>query len=138
MGDDRSVLPDTVTAQPSVDDIGKFKVIRLIEKGGMSKVYLAQDPSLGRSVAIKVIDPASSFETNRLRKEASALAKASHPNIVVMFELLELSGGPYLVMEYLDGQSLKKRIAQENLPVSDVIRLSIQIASAPSKAHSLE
>src|SRR2546426_12630232 len=91
----------------------RYRIVEPIGTGGSSQVYLAQDTALNREVAIKVLDPAAAAD-GKLRqlfvKEARALAQLSHPNIVAVYDVGEVDGAPFIVMEHLPGGSLKQRI----------------------------
>src|SRR5438552_10407361 len=118
----------------------RYRIVEPIGAGGSSQVYLGQDTALGREVAIKVLDPhAAADQTLRklFVKEARALAQLSHPNIVGVFDVGEVYGLPFIVMEYVAGSSLKQRIERTGaLPLADAVRLTDSIASGLSFAHS--
>src|SRR5512135_2973122 len=91
----------------------RYKILAPIGAGGSSQVYLAQDTALKREVAIKVLDPeaAADQQTRRMFvREARALASLSHPSIVSVYDVGEVDGLPYIVMEHLPGGNLKQRI----------------------------
>jgi serine/threonine-protein kinase len=97
--------------------LGRYALLREAGRGGMSTVYEAQDTQIGRRVAIKVVSvsphlPAAQRDAlvNRLRREARAIASMTHPNIVTIFDVGEDNGVYYLVMEYLDGQTVRQRL----------------------------
>ncbi|MGZ4809503.1 MAG: serine/threonine-protein kinase, partial [Thermoanaerobaculia bacterium] len=109
-------------------------MVAAIGAGGMGEVYRARDTRLDRSVAIKVL-PAE-FATNaalklRFEREAKTISSLSHPNICALYDV----GDGYLVMEYLEGESLADRIARGPLPIDQVLRIGIEIASALDSAH---
>src|SRR5438067_7719277 len=118
----------------------RYRIVEPIGAGGSSQVYLGQDTALGREVAIKVLDPhAAADQTLRklFVKEARALAQLSHPNIVGVFDVGEVDGLPFIVMEYVAGSSLKQRIERSGaLPLADAVRLTDGIASGLAFAHS--
>lgn len=118
----------------------RYRILEPIGAGGSSQVYLAQDTALGREVAIKVLDPHAAADTTLRKlfvKEARALAQLSHPNIVGVFDVGEVDGLPFIVMEYVPGSSLKSRIERAGaLPLADAVRLTDGIASGLSFAHS--
>src|SRR5579872_5708832 len=98
---------------PSVEEVSKLftnlEILDFIGKGGMGAVYKARQPALDRLVALKVISPHIVSEpgfTERFNREARALARLSHPNIVAVHEFGEVSGLRYFVMEYVDGLTL--------------------------------
>ena len=118
----------------------RYRILEPIGTGGSSQVYLAQDTALGREVAVKVLDPEAAAD-NTLRKlfvkEARALAQLSHPNIVGVFDVGEVDGLPFIVMEYVPGSSLKQRIERTGaLPLADAVRLTDGISSGLAFAHS--
>src|SRR3989442_9783854 len=91
----------------------RYRIVEPIGTGGSSQVYLAQHTTLNREVAIKVLDPAPAADGKTRRmfvKEARALAQLSHPNIVAVYDVGEVDGAPFIVMEHLPGGSLKQRI----------------------------
>ncbi|MHB8630580.1 MAG: protein kinase domain-containing protein [Candidatus Limnocylindria bacterium] len=118
----------------------RYRILEPIGAGGSSQVYLAQDTALGREVAIKVLDPQAAAEGTLRKlfvKEARALAQLSHPNIVAVFDVGEVDGLPFIVMEHVSGSSLKQRIERTGaLPLADVVRLTDAIASGLAFAHS--
>ena len=118
---------------------GRYRVDRQLGDGGMATVYLGHDILLGRDVAIKVLrgnyaaDPASRV---RFRREAQAAAGFSHPNIVDIYDVGEVAGTPYFVMEYVRGQTLKAIIDEEGpFHPDDVASLLQQVCSALDYAH---
>jgi len=118
----------------------RYRIVEPIGVGGSSQVYLAHDESLRRDVAIKVLDPQAASDGN-LRKlfvrEAQALAKLSHPNVVGVHDVGEVDGLPYIVMEHVPGSSLKQRIERDGpLAVGEAVRLATEIASGLAFAHS--
>src|SRR5579859_4277400 len=126
----------------SVDRIldQRYRILEPIGAGGSSQVYLAQDTALGREVAIKVLDPHAASDSTLRKlfvKEARALAQLSHPNIVGVFDVGEVDGLPFIVMEHVAGSSLKQRIERSGaLPLADAVRLTDGIASGLAFAHS--
>jgi serine/threonine protein kinase len=114
-----------------------YRVIQELGAGGMGVVYLARDETLERQVALKVL-PAGSLadETarKRLRKEALALAKLSHPNIETIYELGSQDGVDFLVTEYVAGATLADRLANGPLPESELLKIASQIGSALEEA----
>jgi tetratricopeptide (TPR) repeat protein len=117
--------------------VSHYQVIRQIGAGGMGVVYLARDETLDRQVALKVL-PASRLadETarQRLRKEALALAKFSHPNIETVYEFGSQGGIDFLVTEYVAGTTLAARIESGPLPESELLDIALQVGSALEEA----
>ena len=115
--------------------IGRFQIERLLGEGTQGRVYLAQDPRLGRQVAIKVLAIDSGFEG--LLDEARIVAKLRHPNIVTLYDAGEHEGAPYLVFEYVEGMTLAQRIKKGGaLPTMEAIGIALQILDGLSCAHS--
>ena len=118
----------------------RYRIVEPIGAGGSSQVYLAQDTALGREVAIKVLDPHAAADATLRKlfvKEARALAQLSHPNIVGVFDVGEVDGLPFIVMEYVAGSSLKQRIERSGaLPLSDVTKFAEGIGTGLAFAHS--
>lgn len=118
----------------------RYRILEPIGAGGSSQVYLAQDTALGREVAIKVLDPQAAADTSLRKlfvKEARALAQLTHPNIVGVYDVGEVDGLPFIVMEHVPGASLKSRIERTGaLPLADAIRLTDAIANGLTFAHS--
>ena len=122
-------------------NIGNYRVTRLLGEGGMGMVYLAEHPTLGRRAAVKVLHPdlAASHEMiERLFNEARAANAIGHPGIVEVSDLgLLPSGTPYIVMEYLEGQSLGARMVQGGrLSLRATLEIADQAASAVGAAHA--
>lgn len=118
--------------------VDHFEVIRLLGEGGMAQVYLARDDVLGRSVALKLIRPELFLESEagRLFEEARAMARFSHPNIVVLHGLGRHGKRPYLVLEHVTGRSLKELLGEGPMPSSRVARIALGIAQGLEEAHS--
>jgi serine/threonine protein kinase/Tfp pilus assembly protein PilF len=118
--------------------LGHYHIIEKIGAGGMGIVYRAHDDRLDRDVAVKVLQAnALTDETarKRFRREALTLSKLSHPNIGVIFDFNSELGVDYLVMEYIAGITLTRRLATGPLPEKEGLGLAIQIASALEEAH---
>ena len=103
----------------------------------MGEVYRARDTRLDRTVAIKVLPPGSSTptRTQRFAREARAVSKVNHPNICTLYDIGEQDGVHFIVMEYLEGETLAQRIQRGALPLDQVIRYAIEIADALAHAH---
>ncbi|MGK2960991.1 MAG: protein kinase domain-containing protein [Gemmatimonadaceae bacterium] len=111
---------------------------RELHGGGMSRVFVAHDRSLGRMVAIKVLSPevAAELKTERFRLEIQLAAKLQHPHIVPLLFAGDAAGLLYFTMPFIDGESLRTRIARDGaLPLNDAIRTLRQLASALAYAH---
>ncbi len=121
--------------------LGEFRLIRLLGKGGMGAVYLAEQEFLGRLVALKVIRPdliGFSAAKGRFEREVDAVAKLRHPNIVTVYSAGEDKGVPYLVMELVPGHGLDELIGNTNgkpLPLPLALKIGAQVARALHCAH---
>jgi serine/threonine-protein kinase len=124
--------------------IGRYEVIKTIGKGAMGVVYKARDPLLDRVVAVKTImSPQQqgrrvrSAFLERFQREAKAAAKMSHPAIVTIFDVGvdEDSGAPFMVLEYLPGESLADRLDRVRIPLARCVQIGLDLASALSFAH---
>jgi len=119
--------------------VSRFRVLSRIGQGGMGEVYLAQDLSLNRPVALKFVtlaDAADPDASRRLRREAHAIASLDHPFICKVYESGESDGRTYLAMEYVEGRTLKERMASGPLAPADTLRLATEIAEALECAHA--
>lgn len=118
--------------------LGPYQILGLLGAGGMGEVYRARDTRLNRSVAIKVLPRHLSERTElreRFEREARAIASLSHPHICALHDIGSQEGLSFLVMEYLEGETLGQRMKKGPLPVPDVLRLATQIAGALDQAH---
>ncbi len=117
--------------------IGPYRIIRMLGQGGMGLVFLAEDSRLQRRVALKVFkgNLASGSDARRFQAESKAAAKLSHPNFVQIYEAGEERGIRYLAMVYVEGQTLADRVATNPLPSLQAALLIRQIADAMGYAH---
>jgi Tol biopolymer transport system component/predicted Ser/Thr protein kinase len=113
---------------PAGDKLGPYEVLARIGKGGMGEVYRAHDPRLRRDVAIKI---SSQRFDERFEREARAIAALNHPNICQIYDV----GPDYLVMELVEGPTLKERIEEAVIPLDEALRIAEQIAGALAAAH---
>jgi serine/threonine-protein kinase len=119
---------------------GRYRLEAKLGSGGMSTVYLARDQTLDRQVAVKVMHREMSEQADQLerfRQEARAVAKLSHPNVVSVIDAGEDGGHPYIVFEYVEGETLKQRIGRNGaLDPQEAIAYAIEIARGLSVAHA--
>jgi serine/threonine protein kinase/tetratricopeptide (TPR) repeat protein len=117
--------------------VGDFLILGLLGEGAMGQVYLAQDATLGRQVALKLIRRSvmQSDGTARFLEEARATARFNHPHIVTLYAVGEHDGRPYLALEYIDGESLRARLAAGPLPMAEALRCCRAVAEAVAEAH---
>jgi predicted Ser/Thr protein kinase len=126
------------SVQPG-DRIGPYEIVREIGRGGMGVVYQARDLDLGRVVALKALpaeaasDPA---RRERLRREARAAAKITHPGVATVYALAEIDGQLFFAAEYVEGRSLRDVMAAAPMPAERAIDLAIEIADALGAAHA--
>jgi len=117
--------------------IGQYELIRELGRGGMGAVFAARDTKLGRRVAIKFLLDATGPVAERFMIEARATAQCTHENIVIIHEVGEHSGRPFMVLEFLDGYSLREKLDTGPLPSSRVIELTLAIGRALARASEL-
>ncbi len=135
--DAASALERAMTLPPV---IGRYRILRKLGEGGMGEVFLAEDASLGRSVALKL--PSTHLAglpqvRLQLQQEARAAATINHPHVCVVHEVGEGPGGqPFIAMEYVEGEALSERIRRGRLHPREVMELGRQAASALTEAHS--
>ena len=123
---------------PSGTRIGAYEILAPLGAGGMGEVYRARDARLSRDVAIKALPPEFAQDPERLarfEREARLLASLSHPNIAGIFGLEEANGSRYLVLEFVEGESLADRIARGPLPLDETLEVGRQIAAGLEAAH---
>src|SRR5436309_14887852 len=119
--------------------IGPYKILSLLGSGGMGQVYRARDAKLRREVAIKVLprevssDPA---RVRRLEQEARAASALNHPNIITIHEIGQVDSVNYMVMELVEGKTLREVLAAGPLPTKRILQLSVQAADGLAKAHA--
>jgi eukaryotic-like serine/threonine-protein kinase len=118
--------------------LGPYEILSRAGAGGMGEVYRARDTRLDRSVAIKVVSPELTGDAaarQRFEREARSVAALSHPHICPLFDIGQQDGTDFLVMEYLDGETLAARLARGKLPLDQALEYGIQIADALAAAH---
>ncbi len=118
--------------------LGHYRVVEKIGSGGMGEVYRARDERLGRDVAIKVLKHSATQDQDRLRRfeqEARAAAALNHPNIVAIYDIGDHEGSPYIVTEYLVGQTLRRRLLDGAMSIRQVAEYGRQTAQGLVAAH---
>jgi eukaryotic-like serine/threonine-protein kinase len=118
--------------------LGPYEIVSPLGAGGMGEVYRARDSRLDRTVAIKVLPSHLSSDPElkqRMEREAKAISALQHPNICTLYDIGTQDGTNFLVMEYLEGQTLAERLPKGTLPLDQVLKIGIEIAQALQKAH---
>ena len=117
--------------------IGRYEVLAPLGAGAMGEVYYARDPELDRPVAIKVLTTsrATGLQLERFQREARAVARITHPHICTVYDVGQLDGVPFLVMELLEGETLAARLEHGPLPLDRALGFAGQIAGALDAAH---
>jgi serine/threonine protein kinase/Tfp pilus assembly protein PilF len=119
--------------------ISHYRILNKLGEGGMSEVYLAEDTKLNRKVAIKFLLPkltATDRSRKRLVREAKAIASLDHPNICAIYEVNEDADKAFIVMQYVEGQSLATKIDSRIITLHEAIGIAVQIAAALREAHA--
>src|SRR5512147_290431 len=125
-------------ALPRGARLGPYEVLSPLGAGGMGEVYRARDPRIGREVAVKVIASEKAPDPARVRRfadEARAAGSLSHPNVLVVFDVGEADGSPYVAFELLEGATLRERVAAGPLPPRKAVDIAVQIASGLAAAQ---
>ncbi|HEY4723508.1 MAG TPA: protein kinase, partial [Anaerolineae bacterium] len=118
--------------------LGHYEILAFIGRGGMGEVYKAKDTRLERTVAIKTLPQdflSSPQAKQRFHREAQTIANLNHPNICVLYDVGEIDGIDFLVMEYLEGVTLAERLKKRALPLAECVNIAMQIGDALEKAH---
>ncbi len=132
-----AVAAEVVAAAPQPSVIGQtlthYRVVSLLGRGGMGEVYLGEDTTLGRRVALKLLPAAFTSDRARLRRfeqEARAASALNHPNIITIHEISQAGSLHYLVTEYIEGETLRQRITAGRMKLSEAVEMAVQVASA--------
>jgi Tol biopolymer transport system component len=118
--------------------LGPYEILSALGAGGMGEVYKARDTRLGRTVAVKVLPDRLSSDAElrqRFEREARTVSQLSHPHICALYDVGHQDGTDYLVMEYLEGQTLAEKLVKGPLPLDQALRCGIEMADALEKAH---
>jgi serine/threonine protein kinase/tetratricopeptide (TPR) repeat protein len=119
--------------------ISRYRILEKLGSGGMGEVYLAEDTRLGRKVALKLLAEELTQNRDRLSRfdqEAYAASALNHPNILTIYEMGDEAGRHYIVTEFIDGITLRKRLAGIPMDVGEVLDVAIQVAGALEEAHA--
>jgi serine/threonine protein kinase len=120
------------------ENVGPYRILEQLGQGGMASVFKAYHAALDRYVAMKVLHPAFKEDPNfisRFQREAKVVARLEHPNIVPIYDYAEHSGSPYLVMKYIEGETLKARLNERSLTKQEAVEIATAVGGALSYAH---
>lgn len=133
-----NIIEDHFSELLKKSDFGSYKLIKLLGRGGMGAVFLANDSELDRPVAIKVL-PATIGDSKenalRFRQEARAASAVAHPNVAHIYEFGEFEKMPYLVMEYIPGRNLRELINEKQIDLKFAVSIALQIAKGLKAVH---
>src|SRR5215217_8071918 len=122
-----------------MEKISHYRILEKLGAGGMGEVYLAEDMKLGRKIAIKILShefTTNKDRLNRFEQEASAASNLNHPNILTIHEVGVDEGRHYIATEYIDGVTLRRKMAASQLETSEILDIAVQVASALEEAHA--
>ncbi|HKA19800.1 MAG TPA: protein kinase [Blastocatellia bacterium] len=128
---------DLEASEPIARTVGRYKLLEKIGEGGMGEIYLAEDPTLNRRVALKLLPDRFTQDEDRVRRfeqEAKAASALNQPNIITIFEIGKADGAHYMVTEYIQGETLRQKMAS-NLTINSWLDVGIQVASGLKAAH---
>jgi len=120
------------------NSIGSYRVLFRLGSGGMGEVWKGQDTRSGREVAIKVLSPEAVSDSDRMRRfamEANATSALDHPNILAVYEVGQSEAGPYIVTEYVDGETVRSLLMSGPLPLARALDIAAQAAEGVANAH---
>src|SRR3989454_5813620 len=119
--------------------LSHYRIVAKLGAGGMGEVYLAEDTRLKRKVALKLLPAEFTQDEDRVRRfiqEAKAASALNHPNIITIYEIGEVDGTHFIATEFIEGQTLRQRIAGEKMKLPEALEIVTQVASALAEAHS--
>ena len=120
-------------------EFSRYRILEKLGSGGMGEVYLAEDKRLGRKIALKLLAEELTQNRDRLNRfdqEAYAASALNHPNILTIYEMGDENGRHYIATEFVDGQTLRKRLSGAPMELTEVLSIAIQVAGALEEAHA--
>jgi eukaryotic-like serine/threonine-protein kinase len=121
------------------ETVSHYRILKKLGAGVMGEVYLAEDTRLNRKIAVKFLPSdlaADERAKKRLLREAQAAAKLDHPNICAIYEVTEEDGRSFIVMQYIEGVTLARRLQHNPLGLKEALDMAVQVADAVAEAHS--
>jgi eukaryotic-like serine/threonine-protein kinase len=118
--------------------LSHYRIVSKLGAGAMGEVYLAQDTKLDRQVALKILPPEFASDADRMRRfvlEAKSASALNHPNIITIYEIGESAGVHYIATEFIDGKTLRQRLAEPSFTLSKKLAVAVQVADALQAAH---
>ena len=119
--------------------LAHYGLLSRLGAGGMGEIHLAEDTRLGRKVALKILPAEFVADADRVRRfeqEARAVSALNHPNILVIYEVGKEHGVHFIVTEFIEGQTLRQKLNEEKLKISETLDVAVQIAEALQAAHA--
>src|SRR4030095_1013695 len=120
--------------------LGRYEVQGQLGAGGMGEVYLARDTQLDRAIALKILHSDVASDGQRMRRfvqEAKAASSLNHPNILTIHEIGESNSAHFIATEFIEGETLRERMAKSRLKLTESLEIAIQVASALAAAHAV-
>src|SRR5882724_2113082 len=133
------LLADEPATAATGQMIGYYKIVELLDKGGMGEVYLAIDTRTGREVALKLLPAFSVSDQQRVRRfqqEARSILALNHPNIVTIYEIGQTGSAHYIVTERITGETLRRRLSRAPLEIPEALAIAIEVAKALEATHA--
>src|SRR5262249_38679060 len=131
-------LVDRSLASPFGETLGHYRILQRLAAGGMGEVYLAEDTRLKRKVALKIMSSFFTREADRVlrfQQEARAVSALNHPNIVTIYDVAQLNSHDFIATEFIDGETLRRRLTKAPMTIAAAIDIANQVASALAAAH---
>jgi serine/threonine protein kinase/Tol biopolymer transport system component/Tfp pilus assembly protein PilF len=136
------VMAETLTNEHATSmlgrTLGRYRIIAALGSGGMGEVYVAEDTQLGRKIALKILTAHFTIDDERVRRfqqEARAASALNHPNIITIYEIGQIDSRHFIVTEFVEGETLRQRMAKTPMVISEALDVGAQVASALATAH---